>query len=106
MKRAEAFGREMDKYWKKSYYPAKIEGRNFEGRSEFRAVLQPFPKRVWWFYWWYDQSVSNYEEHRKKLSSEGFKEIHVQEFIDHEGIRRYQTCWIKYGYSANNGGAR
>lgn len=96
-RRAEKFGRDMDKYWKASYYPAIVEGRNYEGRSEFRAVLKSFPKRVWWFSWWYDQAGSSYEEHRKKMTSEGFKEIHVQEFVDQEGIRKYQTCWIKYG---------
>jgi len=91
------FGREIDKYWKDGYYPAIVEGRNHEGRSEFRAVVQPFPKRVWWFYWWYDQLGSSYEEHRKKLTAEGFKEIYLQVFTDREGMRKYQTCWIKYG---------
>lgn len=90
------FGREMDKYWKDGYYPAVVEGRNHDGRSEFRAALQPFPKRGWWFYWWYDQLGSSYEEHRKKLTTEGFREIHVQVFIDGAGMRKYQTCWIKY----------
>jgi len=31
------------------------------------------------------------------MTAEGFKEIHVQAFRDHEGMKRYQTCWIKYG---------
>ena len=91
------FGREMDLYWKDGYYPAVVEGRNHDGRSEFRAALEPFPKKVWWFYWWYDQQRPSYEEHRKKLTSDGFKEIHVQEFTDRDGMRKYQTCWIKYG---------
>jgi hypothetical protein len=91
------FGREMDQNWKDGFYPAIVEGRNHEGRSEFRAVLRLFPKRVWWFYWWYDQRGSSYEEHRNKMTAEGFKEIHVQVFTDREGVRKYQTCWIKYG---------
>lgn len=91
------FGRSMDTFWKDGYYPAIVEGRDHEGRSEFRAVLKRFPKRVWWFTWWYDQKESSYEEKRKKMTAEGFKEIHVQVFTDREGTRRYQTCWIKYG---------
>ncbi len=94
---ADEFGREMDRYWKDGYYPAVVEGRNHEGRNEFRATVQPFPKRAWWFYWWYDQTGSSYEEHRKRLTAEGFREIHVQIFTDREGMRKYQTCWIKYG---------
>lgn len=94
-KGGDEFGREMDKYWKDGYYPAIVEGRNHEGKSEFRAAVQPFPKTAWWFYWWYDQLRSSYDEHRQKMIAEGFKEIHVQVFIDHDGMRKYQTCWIK-----------
>lgn len=94
-KGADEFGREIDNYWKDGYYPSIVEGRNFNGQSQFRAVVQPFPKTAWWFYWWYDQVRSSYEEHRQKLIAEGFKEIHVQVFTDHDGMRKYQTCWIK-----------
>ncbi len=96
-KNADEFGKEIDVCWKDGYYPAIVEGRNHEGRSEFRAVVRPFPKKAWWFYWWYGQLRSSYEEHRKRLTAEGFKEIHVQIFTDRDGMRKYQTCWIKYG---------
>lgn len=91
------FGKQMDKYWKDGYYPANVEGRNHDGTSEFRASLKPFPKRTWWFYWWYGQPLSSYEDHKKRLTSEGFEEIHLQDFTDRDGIKRYQTCWIKFG---------
>lgn len=97
-KEADAFGKEMDSYWKDSFYPAVVEGRNHEGRNQFRARVKPFPKRVWWFYWWYDQLPGAYEEHRKKMIVEGFQEINVQVFTEPgSGVRKYQTCWIKYG---------
>ena len=99
----EEFGREMAKQWTDGYYPVIVEGRNHQGRSEFRAVVKPFPKRVWWFYWWYDQLQSSYEEHREKLTAEGFSEIHLQVFTGQEGMRKYQTCWIKYGSAARAG---
>lgn len=91
------FGKEMDKYWKDGYYPATVEGRNYAGQSQFRALLQAFPKRVWWFYWWYGQARSSYEEHKKRMTAEGFKEINLQVFTDSDGSQKYQTCWIKYG---------
>ncbi len=94
---AEAFGKEMDRRWKDGYYPAQVEGKNRAGRSEFRAILNPFPKRVWWFYWWYGQELNSYEDHKKRMTAEGFREINLQVFTDQDGTDRYQTCWIKYG---------
>jgi hypothetical protein len=94
---AEAFGKEMDIHWKDGFYPAVVEGRNQEGRNQFRAQLQPFPKKVWWFYWWFDQLPGAYEDHRKKMITEGFQEINLQVFTDAGGARKYQTGWIKYG---------
>ena len=96
-KEAGPFGTEMDIHWKNGLYPAVVEGRNHEGRSQFRARLEPFPKRVWWFYWWYDRQLDAYEEHKQKLIAEGFQEINLQVFTDSNGVRKYQTCWIKYG---------
>jgi len=93
----EVFGAEMDRWWKDGYYPAIVEGRSGTAANDFRTVLQPFPKKVFWFYWWYGQVRSQYEEHRKRMTAEGFKEISLQIFTDREGIRRYQTCWLKYG---------
>ncbi len=94
---AEAFGKEMDRRWKEGFHPAIVEGRDKNGRSEFRGAVRAFPKKVFWFYWWYGQLRSQYEEHRNKLAAEGFKEIYMQVFTDREGMKRYQTCWIKYG---------
>ncbi len=96
-KEAEPFGKEMDIYWKNGFYPAVVEGRNHGGRNQFRARVQPFPKRVWWFYWWYDQHPDAYEEHKQKMITEGFQEINLQVFTDSSGVGKYQTCWIKYG---------
>ena len=96
-KRGEEFGRDMERVWKDRLYPTVVEGRKHEGRSEFRARLKPFPQKVWWFFWWYDQPAGAYEEHRKKMIADGFREISLQVFMDHEGVLKYQTCWIKYG---------
>ena len=96
-KETEPFGKEMDIYWKNGFYPAVVEGRNNDGRNQFRARLQPFPKRVWWFNWWYDQGPDTYEEHKQKMIADGFQEINLQIFTDSHGIRKHQTCWIKYG---------
>ncbi len=94
---ADIFGREMDIFWKNGFYPAVVEGRSHQGTSQFRARLQPFPKKVWWFYWWYDQQPAAYEEHKKDMIAKGFKEINFQAFTDSKGVKKYQTCWIKYG---------
>ena len=96
-KDAGEFEKEMTEFWKREYYPASVEGRTAGGGSQFRAWVLPFPKKVWWFNWWYNQSASQYEERGKKMIADGFKEIHVQVFTDAQGVRKYQTCWIKYG---------
>ena len=91
------FTAEIDRWWKDGYYPAIVEGRTGASTNEFRAVLQPFPKKVFWFYWWYGQIRSQYEEHRKRMTDDGYREISLQIFTDRDGMRRYQTCWLKYG---------
>lgn len=92
-----AFTVEIDRWWKDGYYPAIVEGRSGTPTNEYRAVLQPFPKKAFWFYWWYGQVRSQYEEHKKRMTDEGYREISLQIFSDREGMRRYQTCWLKYG---------
>ena len=92
-----AFAAEMDRLWKDGYYPSIVEGRAGVSTNEYRAVMQPFPKKVFWFYWWYGQLRSQYEEHRQRMTSEGFREISLQSFTDLDGMRRYQACWLKYG---------
>jgi len=94
---AEIFGKEMDIFWKNGFYPAVVEGRSYQGKNQFRARVQPFPKKAWWFYWWYDQQPAAYEEHKKNMIAEGFQEINLQVFTDSSGVKKYQTCWIKYG---------
>jgi TolB-like protein len=91
------FAAEMVRLWKDGYYPAIVEGRPGAAVNEYRALVQPFPKKVFWFYWWYGQLGSQYEEHRKRMTADGYKEIALQIFTDREGMRRYQTCWLKYG---------
>lgn len=91
------FTAHMDRWWKDGYYPAIVEGRLGSPTNEFRAMPQPFPKKVFWFYWWYGQLGSQYEEHRKRMTADGYREISFQIFTDRDGIKRYQTCWLKYG---------
>jgi len=91
------FTKEVDRLWKDGYYPAIVEGRPGAATNEYRAVMQPFPKKVFWFYWWYGQLRSQYEEHRTRMLAEGCREISLQIFSDKDGMRRYQTCWLKYG---------
>jgi TolB-like protein len=92
-----AFAAQMDRLWRDGYYPAIVEGRPGAVVNEYRAVVQPFPKKVFWFSWWYGQLRSQYEEHRKRMTVDGYKEISLQIFTDREGMRRYQTCWLKEG---------
>ncbi len=89
------FGAEMDRLWKEGYFPAVVEGRPGSPANEYRAVMQPFPKQAFLFYWWYNQIGSQYEEHRRQMTKDGFREISLQTFTDRDGMRRYQTCWLK-----------
>lgn len=91
------FKAEMDRFWKDGYYPAIVEGRAGAAENEYRVVMQPFPKKVFWFSWWYGQSRNQYEELRQRMTAERYQEICLHNFTDRDGIRRYQTCWLKYG---------
>jgi len=92
-----AFAAQMDRLWKDGYYPAIAEGRPGAVVNEYRALVQPFPKKGFWFSWWYGQLRSQYEEHRKRMTADGYREISLQIFTDRDGMKRYQTCWIKTG---------
>lgn len=92
---AAEFKYEFDNQFNLQRYPPKIEGRNNNGRSEYRATFAPFPQGA--FYYWTHHSMdkSFYDRKYSELYSQGFTLKSLQTFIDRTGIERYQATWIK-----------
>lgn len=94
---ATEFKYEFDSQFNLRRYPPTIEGRNNNGRSEFRATFVPFPQGA--FYYWTHHSMdkSFYDRKYSELYSQGFTLKSLQTFTDRTGVERYQATWIK-GY--------
>lgn len=89
------FQKEFDRQLQIKFYPSIIQGRNFNGISQFRALFIPYPQGKFAFYSCSDREKDNYEQLNKKLLSEGYQRVDFQTFIDASGKTRYQATWIR-----------
>ena len=76
------------------FYPARLEGRLRDGRSEYRAAFAAYPtpfrfNSVWG--WAEDRFLARDAE----LTTEGFRRVWTQEFMDGNGTRRFQGTWVR-----------
>ena len=76
------------------FYPARLEGRLRDGRSEYRAAFAAYPtpfrfNSVWG--WAEDRFLARDAE----LTTEGFRRVWTQEFTDGNGTRRFQGTWVR-----------
>lgn len=76
-----------------SYYPLEVEGRNFNGESQYRGKFVPFPPSSFYFYSIHGHTQASYESLNSDLLSQGYKQIFLQTFVDQDGITRYQATW-------------
>lgn len=93
----EDYQKEFDRQAAKRHYPIKVEGRTYKGGSQYRAIFEPFLPELLSFYSCHSLQEQPYIERNKEYLSKGYKQIHLQTFTDHTGIKRYQATWIRIG---------
>ena len=93
---ATEFQYEFDNQMSLRRYPPKVEGRNNNGRSEYRATFEPFPEGA--FYYWTHHGIdkSFYDRKYSELNRQRYTLKSLQTFIDRNGIERYQATWVRY----------
>jgi hypothetical protein len=81
----------------KPFYVSTAEGRLRHGVSEWRVRWTPAPRNAeWYWYWWFGSTGPQYEVHAAPLvGRNGFDQIWLQSFVDAQGVRKYQSIYLK-----------
>ncbi len=78
------------------FYPLKIQGRNSNGESQFRAFYVPYKQSATFDYGAFiNQTEKEFEINDKREKAKGALLIFLQQFVDAKGIVRYQAIWVK-----------
>ncbi len=85
----------FDRQAANGFYPREVEGRNSSGVSEFRGRFVPFPPDPFIFSSIHGHEEGSYEDLNTNFLAQGYTQIHLQTFVDGEGITRYQSTWTK-----------
>lgn len=86
------FQAEFERQKKQDQFPRKIEGRNFDGQTQYRAHYVPH-KRPWAAH--FGQDDAGFKENDAKYRAMGYEPTGQNQFVDSKGIRRHQTTWTK-----------
>ncbi len=86
---------EFDQQVNNGFYPIEVEGRNFNGESQFRGKFVPIPPNPFLFNSIHGHEKGSYEGLNTNLLSQGYTQIHLQTFVNSMGITLYQATWEK-----------
>lgn len=76
------------------FYPARLEGRLRDGRSEYRAAFAAYPTPFRFNSVW-GSAEDRFLARDAELTTEGFRRVWTQEFTDGTGTRRLQGTWVR-----------
>lgn len=74
-------------------YPAEVEGRNADGRSEYRGRFVDFPLGPFRFASHHGMGAVDFDGNDARYTGEGLRLQHVQTFVDAAGTTRYNATW-------------
>ncbi len=86
---------EFDQQVENGFYPREVEGRNFDGESQFRGKFVPIPPNSFVFESIHGHEKGSYEGLNSSLIAQDYTQIHLQTFVNSEGITLYQAIWEK-----------
>lgn len=89
------FQKEVDLQVKFNRYPSKLEGRNWMGQDQYRAIFNPFPSTPFWFDSRIGMDKKHFQEKDKKLKIQGYQRTSFHRFRNSTGETRYQATWVK-----------
>jgi hypothetical protein len=91
------YQKEFERRGKNRFYPVKVEGRTYKEENQYRAIFEPFLPRSLSFFSCHGLQEQPYIRKNNDCLSKGYKQIHLQTFEDHKGIKRYQATWVRSG---------
>jgi hypothetical protein len=91
---AQKFQAEFERQKEQKQFPAKIEGRNFDGTDQYRAVYQS-QKVAWATH--FGQDSAGFKQNDTKYRAMGYEPTSHNQFLDAKGTLRIQTTWTGTG---------
>ncbi len=86
---------EFERQVENQFYPKKVEGRNRNGKTQFRAVFATYPNSAFQFFSHHGLSSEEFKQREGELKSQGFERITKQTFNDATGTKRVQASWVR-----------
>lgn len=80
------------------YYVLIVEGRIYDKKNQFRVYVAKNPNYEFYWYWWYYQTLENFNKLCDYYAKDSVDLITSQSFRDINGIERYQATWRKIVY--------
>jgi hypothetical protein len=78
-------------------YPDTIEGRvDSAGKVQYRAVFEPYPPGMNYYYAYWAMSDDWFEKRDKELTSKGFKLHSHTTFVNQAGAQVHQAVWLMW----------
>lgn len=87
---------EFNRQDSRRFYPKQVEGREFNGVNQYRALFVSVPNYQFGFYSHHGLTVDLYNKKHAEYSSRGFKQVWRQEFTSSSGQTFIQATWEKY----------
>ena len=89
------YQKEFDRQLNRKFYPKQVEGREYRGRIQFRALFIEFPSERFYFYSHHGLSTAVYKKKDREYKSKGFTQIWHQKFTTSSGQTLHQGTWVK-----------
>ncbi|MCP4113650.1 MAG: M23 family metallopeptidase [Desulfobacteraceae bacterium] len=89
------YQKEFERRSRQRFYPKQVEGREQNGRLEFRAIFIKYPIGKFGFYTHHGLIGTEYNRKNNEYILKGFTRIWHQEFTRSSGQILYQGTWIK-----------
>ena len=89
------YQKEFDRQANRKFYPKQVEGREYRGMIQFRALFIEFPSERFSFFSHHGLSTEVYKKKDKEYISKEFTQIWYQEFTTSSGQTLHQGTWVK-----------
>jgi hypothetical protein len=91
---------EFDRQNRQGFYPKQVEGREYNGKIEFRAIFIKYLRGNLSFYTHHGLPETEYDRKNKEYTLKGFTRIWHQEFMASSGQNLHQGTWTRTQFNA------
>ena len=86
---------EFNRQNRQGFYPKQVEGREYNGNIQFRAIFVKYLRGKFNFYTHHGLPETEYERKNKEYTQKGFSKIWHQEFMTSSGQMIHQGTWVR-----------